>query len=83
MRAKEFLIEFGGRVVKGVNTTADVGEEEIVKQAAKFGFNVDKDGQPPLIYNNRKANPYPKPKKSTPKRKYVSGDYPENKKRSR
>lgn len=38
-----------GRVVPGVNTTADVGPNEIKKQAKKFGFKVDKDGRPPLI----------------------------------
>ena len=35
-----------GRIVKGVNTTVDVGTDEIKKQAAKFGFKVDKDGRP-------------------------------------
>jgi 5'(3')-deoxyribonucleotidase len=35
-----------GRIVRGVNTTADVGTDEIKKQAAKFGFKVDKDGRP-------------------------------------
>ena len=33
--------ENGGRVVKGVNTTADVGVDAIKKQAAKFGNTVD------------------------------------------
>ena len=40
------LEENGGRIVKGVNTTPDVGTDEIKKQAAKFGFKVDKDGRP-------------------------------------
>ena len=40
------LEENGGRIVKGVNTTVDVGTDEIKKQAAKFGFKVDKDGRP-------------------------------------
>lgn len=35
-----------GRVVKGVNTTVDVDVDEITKQAAKFGNNVDADGNP-------------------------------------
>ena len=35
-----------GRIVPGVNTTPDVGPNEIKKQAAKFGFKVDKDGRP-------------------------------------
>lgn len=46
--------EHGGRVVKGVNTTQDVGVDEIKKQAAKFGNKVNKDGYPPLL--NKKAN---------------------------
>ena len=35
-----------GRIVPGVNNTPDVGPNEIKKQAAKFGFKVDKDGRP-------------------------------------
>lgn len=38
-----------GRIVKGVNTTVDVGPDEIKKQAAKFGNIVDKDGRPPTL----------------------------------
>lgn len=38
-----------GRIVKGVNTTVDVGPDEIKRQAAKFGNTVDKDGYPPTI----------------------------------
>ena len=38
-----------GRIVKGVNTTVDVGPDEIRTQAAKFGFKVDKDGHPPTL----------------------------------
>src|SRR6056300_134443 len=41
--------ENGGRVVKGVNTTPDVGVDAIKKQAAKFGNTVDKDGKPPTL----------------------------------
>ena len=37
-----------GKIVKGVNTTVDVGPNEIVKQAAKFGNKVSKDGKPKL-----------------------------------
>ena len=43
------IVEHGGRIVKGVNTTADVGTDEIKKQAAKFGNSVDKDGRPPTL----------------------------------
>jgi hypothetical protein len=38
-----------GKVVKGVNTTSDVGPNEIKKQAKKFGNTVDKNGVPPRI----------------------------------
>jgi hypothetical protein len=38
-----------GRIVKGVNTTVDVGPNEIKKQAAKFGNKVDRDGRPPSM----------------------------------
>ena len=38
-----------GRIVKGVNTTVDVGTNEIPRQARKFGFTVDKDGRPPTL----------------------------------
>ena len=42
-------IKEDGRIVKGVNTTADVGTDEIKTQAAKFGNSVDKDGRPPTL----------------------------------
>jgi len=35
-----------GRVVKGVNTTVDVGPNEIIKQVKKYGNDVNKDGFP-------------------------------------
>jgi hypothetical protein len=35
-----------GRVVKGVNTTVDVGVDEIIKQVKKYGNAVDRDGKP-------------------------------------
>lgn len=47
------ISEHGGRVVKGVNTTVDVGPNEIKTQAAKFGNKVNKDGYPPEL--NKKA----------------------------
>jgi len=43
------LNEGVGRIVKGVNTTPDVGPNEIQKKAAKFGNKVDKDGRPPTL----------------------------------
>tara|TARA_B100000927_G_scaffold273741_1_gene252439 strand:- start:417 stop:1610 length:1194 start_codon:yes stop_codon:yes gene_type:complete len=48
--------ENGGRVVKGVNTTADVGVDAIKKQAAKFGNKVDKDGRPPTLSKKVKGS---------------------------
>ena len=38
-----------GRIVKGVNTTVDVGPGEIKTQAAKFGNTVDRNGRPPTL----------------------------------
>ena len=43
------LYEGVGRIVKGVNTTPDVGPDEITKQAKKFGNTVDRDGRPPTL----------------------------------
>ena len=48
--------ENGGRVVKGVNTTADVDTNSIKKQAAKFGNTVDKDGRPPTLSKKVKGS---------------------------
>lgn len=43
------LNEFGvGKIVKGVNTTIDVGVDEVTKQAKKFGNSVDRNGNPPV-----------------------------------
>ena len=38
-----------GRIVKGVNTTADVGVNQTKIEAAKFGNTVTKDGVPPTL----------------------------------
>lgn len=70
-RDKDFFIESmlyedGGRVVKGVNTTQDVGVDEIKKQAKKFGNTVNRDGYPPLL--NKKAR-----KNTTPNKLYNLG----------
>jgi hypothetical protein len=45
-----------GRIVKGVNTTVDVGPNEIKTQAAKFGNTVDKDGRPPTLSKKVKGS---------------------------
>jgi hypothetical protein len=47
MRIKDLLED--GRIVKGVNTTADVDTNSISREAAKFGNKVDKDGRPPTL----------------------------------
>lgn len=50
-----FMGEAGtGRVVKGVNTTPDVGVNEIPRQAAKFKIQVNRDGYPPVARSNGK-----------------------------
>lgn len=43
-----------GKIVKGVNTTADVKPGEIRRQAAKMGFNTSNDGYPPVTSPNGK-----------------------------
>jgi len=48
MKVYDVLSE-DGRIVKGVNTTVDVGPDEIKRQAAKFGNTVDRDGRPPTL----------------------------------
>ena len=45
----EHLDEGVGRIVKGVNTTPDVGVDQTRIEAAKFGNKVDKDGRPPTL----------------------------------
>jgi len=42
-----------GRVVKGVNTTVDVGVDEIINQVKKFGNDVDRDGKPKKNLRNK------------------------------
>lgn len=44
-----------GRVVKGVNTTADVDTNSISREANKFGNKVDKDGRPPTLSSKVKG----------------------------
>lgn len=53
----DIVLETGGagRIVPGVNTTPDVGPNELVKQAKKFGFKVSRDGVPPTIRSNGKT----------------------------
>ena len=55
MKIIDVIIE-DGRIVKGVNTTADVDTDEIKTQAAKWGFDVDKDGKPPTLRKSIKGS---------------------------
>ena len=50
------IIEACGKIVQGVNTTVDVGLDEITKQAAKFGNKVSRNGYPPLIREGEELN---------------------------
>ena len=45
-----------GRIVKGVNTTADVDTNSISHEAGKFGNKVDKDGRPPTLSKKVKGS---------------------------
>lgn len=54
MKVYDILSE-DGRIVKGVNTTVDVGLDEIKNQAAKFGNTVDRDGRPPTLSSKVKG----------------------------
>jgi len=49
------LYEGVGRIVKGVNTTPDVGVNQTSIEAAKFGNTVDKDGRPPTLSSKVKG----------------------------
>ena len=44
-----------GKIVKGVNTTDDVGVNQTEIEAAKLGLKVTKDGVPPMLRTNGKA----------------------------
>ena len=55
--AKESMVKEGvGRIVKGVNTTPDVGVNQTKIEAAKLGSKVDKDGRPPLLHKKAAKN---------------------------
>jgi hypothetical protein len=45
-----------GRIVKGVNTTVDVGVDQTRIEAAKFGNTVTKDGVPPTLRKQVKGS---------------------------
>ena len=47
------ITECCGRIVKGVNTTVDVGVDQITIESKKLKNTVSKDGYPPVInYEN-------------------------------
>lgn len=52
---KKSVTETGGvgKIVPGINTTVDVGPNEIKKQAAKFGNKVSKDGLPKKTFRRK------------------------------
>jgi len=49
------LDEGVGRIIKGVNTTVDVGVDQTSIEASKFGNKVDKDGKPPTLSSKVKG----------------------------
>jgi 5'(3')-deoxyribonucleotidase len=53
-KKKKKVYEHGGRVVKGINTTPDVGVDAIKKQSGKLGFKVSNDGVPPKLREDEK-----------------------------
>ena len=56
---KESMIKEGvGRIVKGVNTTQDVGVNQTSIEAAKFGSKL-KNGKPPLLHKKALKNSDP------------------------
>mgnify|MGYP003631952609 CR=1 FL=1 len=48
-----------GKIVKGVNTTADVQPGETQRQAAKFGNKLNSKGEPPLLNAKARKNSSP------------------------
>ena len=52
-------MESAGRIVKDVNTTLDVGMDEIKIQAKKFGNKVSSGGVPPLLHKTAAKNSTP------------------------
>ena len=48
-----------GKIVKGVNTTTDVGTDQTSIEAKKLGFKVNKDGYPPELHSKAKKNSKP------------------------
>jgi hypothetical protein len=53
------VIEAAGRIVKGVNTTPDVGVNQTKIEAKKLGNTVDKDGRPPVLNKKYAKNTTP------------------------
>lgn len=57
-----------GKIVKGVNTTVDVGVNEIPKQAAKWGFKVSRTGVPPTINTNGSIGSKKRERRNAPRK---------------
>ena len=58
MKIDDLLQEATGRVVPGINTTHDVGPNQIGIEAKKFGSTVDTDGRPPMLqYSGKTQQP--------------------------
>lgn len=53
------IVEGGVGRITPQNQTKDVGPNQIKKEAAKFGFKVDKDGRPPLLHKTAAKNSNP------------------------
>ena len=58
MKVSEIINESVGRITPQ-NQTQDVGPDQVSIEAAKMGFDVDKDGRPPLLSSNAKKNTKP------------------------
>ena len=55
MKISDVLTE-DGRIVKGVNTTVDVGVDQTKIEAGKFGNQVTRDGFPPFLRTDGKVD---------------------------
>ena len=66
MRFREIVMELG-KVVPGVNTTKDVGVDQISIEGGKFGFDLDANGLPPLISGSLKTRQKREAKNTTNK----------------
>jgi len=61
-----------GKIVPGVNTTADVQPGEIPRQAAKMGFSTSDDGVPPTSRSDGRFDPILVKKMGATRRSHAS-----------